>query len=86
MELEAAQHAGEPRLVRRPDRARRRVGRQIVEHHADAIGLGIVHVDELAHALCEVVRGALLGDFGVSPGTVHVDKHEHVRGAVAAYS
>ena len=43
----------------------------------------VVLVDEIAHALGEVEAGSLVGDLGVSPGSVHVDEHEDVRGAVA---
>jgi hypothetical protein len=32
----------------------RRMGRQIAEHDADQLGLGIVNVDEIAHAYSEV--------------------------------
>src|SRR6266536_6035966 len=40
-------------------------------------------VDELAHAFGEVDVGAALGDLGVAPWPVHVERHEDVRGAVA---
>ncbi len=65
MELQATQQP--TRLVSRERLLERagRMGGQIVEHHANAIGLGIVHVDEFAHALGEVGCGAVLGDLHI---------------------
>ena len=40
-------------------------------------------VGEIAHAGGEVLRGAALGDLHLAPGTVHIDEHEQVGGAVA---
>ena len=57
--------------------------REVVEHHADPFGVGIVLVDEVAHALGEVEARSSVGHLGVSPGSVHVDEHEDVGGAVA---
>jgi len=44
------------------------VGREIVEHDADLLGLGEVDVGELAHASGEVRRGASFGDLDLAPG------------------
>lgn len=60
-----------------------RMGRQIVEHYANAIGLGIVHVGEFAHALGHVGGGSMPGDLHLAPGTIHVDYHEQIGRAVA---
>ena len=43
------------------------MGRQIVEHHPDALRLGIVNVGEFAHAGREVFGGAPLGDLHLAP-------------------
>jgi len=42
-----------------------------------------VYVDELAHAFCEVCGGAVLGHFHLAPGSVHIDEHELIGGAIA---
>src|SRR5882757_8848599 len=59
------------------------MGRKVVEHHANALGAGIMDTSEIAHADCEVLGGAPLGDLHLAPGAVHVQEHEQVRGAVA---
>jgi hypothetical protein len=59
------------------------MGRQVVEHDADLIGLRIVDVDELAHALGEVAGRPMLGDLDLAPGPVRVEEDEQVDGAVA---
>jgi hypothetical protein len=59
------------------------MGRQDVEHHANAFGARIMHVGELAHAGGEVFCGPPLGDLHLPPRTVHIQDHEQVRGAVA---
>ena len=53
-----------------------RIGRQIVEHDADAFGLGIMEVGEFAHVDGEVDRRAALGGFPLAPGTVSVEERE----------
>ena len=60
------------------------VGRQIVEHNANAFGFGIVHVDKLAHAFGKVLRGASFRHLHLAPGPVHVNEHEQVGRAVAS--
>ena len=57
--------------------------RQIVEHHADALGLRIMEVGEFAHADGEVRRRATLGDLDLAPGAVRIEEDEQVGGAVA---
>src|SRR5271167_3826632 len=61
-----------------------RVGRQIVLHNPDALGMRIVDIDEFTHALGVVFGGAPLGDLDVAPGPVDVDADEEIDGAVAA--
>ena len=83
MELQSAQHPS--RFVGREGLVERAggMGRQIVEHHPDALGLGIVNVGEFAHAGGEVLRRAALGDLHLAPGAVRIEEHEQVGGAVA---
>lgn len=62
----------------------RRVGRQIVLHDANAACLGIMDIDEVAHAVGIISCGAPRGDLDPSPRPVHVKKDEQIGGAVAA--
>jgi len=57
------------------------MARHVVENDADS--LGIVLVDEIAHAFREVDAGPLIGDLCVAPRLVDVDKHEDVGSPVA---
>src|ERR1043165_7874639 len=59
------------------------MSRQVVENDADLLGVGIVLVDEVAQALGEVQASSTVRHLGVSPGSVRVDEHEDVGGAVA---
>lgn len=61
----------------------RRVGRQAVEHDADALGLRAMAIDEIAHAVGKVVCGAPLGDLHLASRMVGVEEDEQVGGAVA---
>src|SRR5256884_7292083 len=58
--------------------------RQIVLHEADAVGVGIMDIDEFAHAVGVVHGGAVLGDLDVAPATMRVEGNEEIDGAVAA--
>ena len=58
------------------------MGRQVVQHHLDSLGLRVMLVHEIAHALGKVDARPVVGDLGVAPGAVHVHKQD-VRGAVA---
>src|SRR5271156_4360627 len=60
------------------------VGRQIVLHDADASGVGIMNIDEFAHALGVILRGPPLSDLDLAPWPMHVDANEEIDGAVAA--
>lgn len=61
----------------------RRVGRQIVQHDPDARCLGIVDINQIAHALGEVICGSAFGDFHLSPATVCIEEDEQFGGAIA---
>jgi hypothetical protein len=50
------------------------MGRQVVEHHPDALRPRIMNIGEFAHAGGEVLRGAPLGDLDLAPGAVHVEE------------
>jgi uncharacterized membrane protein len=49
-----------------------RVGRQIVQHHPDALCPGKVNICEITHAGGEVDCGAAVSDFDLAPGSMHV--------------
>src|SRR5258705_2806442 len=55
-----------------------RVGRQVVLHDPDAGGIGIMNIDEFAHALGVVFCRAPLGYLDLAPGPVHVDADEEI--------
>ena len=54
------------------------MGRQVVEDDADEVGLGVVEVGELAHALGEVAGGMLGGDLDLAPGAVGIEEDEQI--------
>ena len=57
--------------------------REVVQHDPDLLGLGIVDVDEFAHAFGKVAGRPLVGDLDPAPGPVDVEKDEQVDRAVA---
>ena len=59
------------------------MGREVVENDADQLGVGVVDIDQLAHALGEVARGPLFGNLDLAPGPVRINEDEQVGGAVA---
>jgi hypothetical protein len=56
------------------------MGRQVVLHNPDGLGIGIMDIGELAHALGAVFCRSPLGD--LAPRPLHVDADEEVDGAV----
>lgn len=56
---------------------------QVVEDDADLLGVGMVQVDEVPHALSEIDSGSLLGHLHMAPRMVGIDEDEQVRRAVA---
>src|SRR4051812_50224694 len=58
--------------------------RQIVLHDTNAGGVGIMDVDEFAHAVCVVYGGAAVCHLDVAPATMRVEGNEEIDGAVAA--
>ena len=60
------------------------MGRQVVLYDPDARGIGIMDIDELAHALGVVFGRPPLGDLDLAPGPMHVNADEQIDGAVAA--
>ena len=83
VEFQATDHApgfgGWERLVQGGDG----VGGEIVEHHADAVGLRKMHVYKFAHALSEVVCGAPVRNFDMAPGAMGIEQDEQIERAVA---
>jgi len=61
-----------------------RMGRQIILHHADACGIGIMDIDEFTHAVGVIFCRPPLGDLDLAPRPMHVDADEEIDGAVAA--
>jgi len=59
------------------------VGVEVVQDHPDLLGVGEMHIDQVAHDLGKVRFGALVGDFGVPPACTGLEQHEQVAGAVA---
>ncbi len=84
VEFEAAQDA--TGLDRRKSLIQRAGGmdRQIVLHDTNAGGVGIMDVDEFAHAVCVVYGGAAVCHLDVAPATMRVEGNEEIDGAVAA--
>src|SRR5712671_2718861 len=60
------------------------MGGEVVHHHPDDRDVGIVDIDQLAHALGEVLVSAPVGDLHPAPGTVGVEEDKQIDGAVAA--
>src|SRR3954454_11114629 len=59
------------------------VGREIVLHHPDPVGFGVVDVHEVAQAAGIILCRALAGDRHLAPGAMHVEADEQIDGAVA---
>src|SRR5450432_935681 len=60
------------------------VGREVVHHHPDDWSVGIIDVDQFAHAVGEVLVGAAVGDLDLAPGLMGVEEDEQIDRAVAA--
>lgn len=63
---------------------RRAVCAEIVEHHGDAPGAGMMVVDEGFHLPGEVVRRALRADLDVAPSGLRLEREEEIGGAAPA--
>jgi len=59
------------------------VGRKIVEHDADPVRMGIMRIDEIAHAMSKILRSSVIRDLHVTPGFMRIEKHEQISRAVA---
>src|SRR5438270_928155 len=55
---------------------------QIVHHHADQVGGRVMNISQIAHAKSEVASGSMLCDLHMAPGSVRIEKHEQIGGAV----
>src|SRR3954453_7732051 len=64
--------------------APRLVDRQVILHDTDAGGVGIMNVDELAHAVGVVHGGAAVCNLDVAPAAMRIEGDEEIDGAVAA--
>ena len=65
-------------------RAPRRVGRKIVQHHADHVRIWIMRIDEIAHAHGKIPAGSLIRDLHMAPRLMRIEEHEQIGRAVAA--
>ena len=54
------------------------MGREIVQHDPDHRGFGIVNIDQIAHAVGEVLVGAPLGDLHSAPRPMGIEDDEIV--------
>ena len=59
------------------------MGREVIEDDPDLLGLGIMDIEKLAHALGEVASRAMLGDLDLAPGAVRVEENEQIDRAIA---
>jgi len=68
VELEAAEDPACFRGFKRPVQGGSGMRREVVEHHADPVGVRVVLIHEVPHALRKIDAGALVGNLGVTPG------------------
>jgi hypothetical protein len=61
-----------------------RMGRQVVLYDPDTGGIGIVDIDEFAHAVGVIFCRPPFGDLDLAPWPVRVNADEEIDGAVAA--
>ena len=59
------------------------VGIEIVQHHADFLGVREMHVHQVAHTGRKIQFRALVGHFGVSPASPRLKHHEQIATSVA---
>src|SRR5215470_19659497 len=59
------------------------VSRQIVHHHADQVCLWIGDINEVAHALGEITRGALVRHLHAAPRPTRIKADEQIDRAIA---
>ena len=84
MELQTAQHTVSFGAGKASYSAPASVGRQIVHHDADQIGPRVMDIDQVAHALGEILRCALVGDLHLAPWPVRIEENEQVDRAITA--
>jgi hypothetical protein len=52
------------------------MGREVVQHHPDHRGVWVMKIDQIAHAVGEVLVGPAVSDFHPAPGSVGVEEDE----------
>ena len=79
VELEPSEDAA--RFVRREGLVEvlRAVRAEVVENDANALGIGVVAVDQVTHAVGEVDVGPMVGHLDVAPRSVRIHEDEEVR-------
>jgi hypothetical protein len=55
------------------------MGREVIEDDPDLLGLGIMDIEKLAHALGEVAGRPMVGNLDLAPGAVRVEEDERGR-------
>jgi hypothetical protein len=58
------------------------MGRKIVLHGPDQVRIRVMDIGQVAHANGEILRGPLVCYFPMTPGSVRIEKHEQISGAV----
>ena len=83
VEFQTAKHAPGFRRGQSAVKGRRAVGRELVEHDADLLGLGEMDIAKLAHAFSEVRCRTARGDLDLAPGPMGVEEDEKLGGTLA---
>ena len=60
-----------------------RMGRKIVQHHTDTLGVRIMNIGQITHTSGEIARGSLVCHLHVTPGFVRIEEHEQIGRAIA---
>ncbi len=58
------------------------MGRKIVQHDPDLVGIWIVDIGQIAHAGSKILRGSLICYLHIPPRSVRIEEHEQIGGAV----
>jgi hypothetical protein len=59
------------------------MGREIVENDPDDVGLGVMEIDEIAHACGKILGGAPFSDLDPAPGPMRVEEDEEINRPIA---
>src|ERR1041384_4723414 len=62
----------------RQERCASRKTNKLAVPRSDQLGLGVMNIDQIAHAVGEVGCGSLVGDLHLAPGAMRVEKDEQI--------